>query len=351
MAELDARSNKAARQRIEVGASNPIKFSFTNDDNDQVISTIELPEDSFVNMLHFLDGHELAVASLVNKAWLSSIRLPIVWEEGFDMSRLNSKKVLNMGGLLKLLQQPQFANVKAFALPQKVKLGMSGVKQLAKTLPHLEILDISNVKAQDSDLLLAAEHFPNLNSLHTDMWNVTSGGIAQFSRAAGHQLVDLRILGESITRNHIASSTMDAITSSCPNLKYFAYRSCSVLLFYKPYLDGMRGDKVVALVRACRHLETLELVNTYAHVNQSHFVEIAELVANDLETYALRNIIACNSYGIHPKPEDDTTDEFNICDVLANYTFLNVQDKFSHPRLGKGVMFWGRYYHTNVADL
>ena len=151
-----------------------------------------------------------------------------MYEDGLDMSRLNLNKKLNMTSLVKLLGCPQFANLKALALPYKVKLGKGSIKQLAKALPHLETFDVGfysqNAKAKDEDIVSATENFTSLSGLRTDMWNVTSFGIADAVRAMGDQLLDLRIRADTITKNYPSAATMEAITSSCPNLKYFAYR-------------------------------------------------------------------------------------------------------------------------------
>lgn len=151
-----------------------------------------------------------------------------MYEDGLDMSRLNLKKKLNMTSLVKLLASPQFANLKALALPYKVKLGKGSVKQLAKALPHLETFDVGfyshNTKAKDEDIVSATENFTCLSGLRTDMWNVTSFGITDAVRAMGEQLLDLRIRADTITKHYPSAATMEAITSSCPNLKYFAYR-------------------------------------------------------------------------------------------------------------------------------
>eukprot|EP00956_Cyclotella_meneghiniana_P017259 scaffold27914_cov35-Cyclotella_meneghiniana.AAC.1 len=260
-AELEARSNKAARQQIEVGASQPIKFSFVEEDSGEITSTIEVPEDSFVNILRYLDGRELAKASCVCKVWLSVTRLPIVWEDGLDMSSLNYNKVLNMTGLLKLLQRPQFANVKAFAFPKKVKIGDNTMKQLAKALPHLEALDLSDSKAKDQHVMAAIENFPSLNALRIDTWfSLTSSGITSAVQMMGEQLLDLRI---DAILSYVSQSTMEAIVTHCPNLEYFAYRNNGYS--YYPNSDDVTGESVVALVRACRRLHTVELYKTYVH--------------------------------------------------------------------------------------
>lgn len=346
LAELEARASKTAMKSVEEGASQPITFSFKNNDSEEVAAAVDLPEESFVHVLHFLDGHELVDASLVSKAWLCSTRLPTVWKDGVDMSRGMNKKELNMTGLLKLLRRPQFSELKAIALPNtKMKLGANGVKQLATALPHLETLDFGyysgNTKAKDSHLLAAAELFPQLSGLRLDMWNATSYGIASVARAMGSRLVDLRIRAESITRGFLSQAAMDAIASSCPNLKYFGYKNSEFL--YSPSLDGVRGDKVVALVKACPKLETLELRDVYVHVDKSHYLEIAEFVSERLDQYALRNLIV---YG-HGRISEKVTNPFKICELLSEFTFLNVVDKFCHPRLGTGVMFWDIKYGTD----
>ena len=153
-------------------------------------------------MLKFLNGRDLVKASYVSKVWLSASRLPALWE-GLDMSRLNLDKRLNMTSLLKVLGRPQFAGLKHLALPYKVKLGKNSMKQIAKLLPHIETFDVgyydANVKAKDCDLMALTEHFTNLNSVRTDMWNVTNHGIMSVARAMGEQLLDLRIKGDTIT--------------------------------------------------------------------------------------------------------------------------------------------------------
>eukprot|EP00956_Cyclotella_meneghiniana_P005206 scaffold6482_cov45-Cyclotella_meneghiniana.AAC.9 len=251
-AELEARTNKAARQQIEVGASQPIKFSFVEEDSGEITSTIEVPEDSFVNILRYLDGRELAKASCVCKVWLSVTRLPVVWEDGVDMSSLNYNKVLNMTSLLKLLQRPQFANVKAFAFPKKVKIGDNTMKQLAKALPHLEALDLSDSKAKDQHVMAAIENFPSLNALRIDTWfSLTLSGITSAVQMMGEQLLDLRI---DAILSYVSQSTMEAIVTHCPNLEYFAYRNNGYS--YYPNSDDVTGENVVALVRACRRLHT-----------------------------------------------------------------------------------------------
>lgn len=338
IAELDARAHTLVRQSLQTGARQPIGFSFYGGEGDgDSLSTISLPEECFTNVMHYLEGKEIVFASLVSKVWLSASRLPAVWEDGLDMSRLNYNKALNMTSLLKLLARPQFATLKGLALPRKVKLGKSSVRQLAKLLPHLETFDVGyynqNAKATDTDLLAVATQFGNLTSLRTDMWNVTSSGIVAAARAMGGELVDLRITADTITKHYPSRATVDAILESCPNLRHFAYRTCSSSggsSYYDASLDGMRGNDIIRLVQGCRCLETLELYRAM-NVTQEHFVSIASMVASDLDAFSLRKLVA---YGYD-------NNSHSIRRLLASYSFLQIEDKFVLPKLSRGIRFLG----------
>ena len=348
MAELDARSNRLARQAECEGGGIPIRFQFvegdvedldrkmgSDRDSSSITTTIDIPEVCFVNILQYLEGGEIVHnTSLVSKVWLSGSRLPIVWEDGVDMSRLNfEKKVLNMTSLLKLLGRPQFAMLKGLAIPYNIKLGKTSVKQLAKTLPHLELFDpgyfhsganySKKTNCTDTDLIAASEQFTNLTSLRVDMANVTSNGIKVAVAALGDRLLELKAQADTICKNYLSGEVMETITSSCPNLKHFEYRSGSC----ESSLDGVTGDRIVSLVEGCRRLESLELSKA-RNVTQSHFLQIANLVANDLDGFALRKIVA-NGYSY----------AFNIQTLLAEYTFLEVKDKLVDPWLEKGIFF------------
>ena len=58
----------------------------------KMTTTIHIPEDSFTNILRFLNGREVVNISLVNKAWLSASRLPNLWERLDKSSGLINKK-------------------------------------------------------------------------------------------------------------------------------------------------------------------------------------------------------------------------------------------------------------------
>ena len=352
MAELDARANKLARKVESEGGGLPIRFQFVDSDgkmgetDNPITTTIDIPEVCFVNMLKYLSGKELVDSSLVSKVWCSASRLPIVWEDGVDMSRFNLDKKLNMTSFLKLLERPQFANLKALALPYKVKLGKNSVKQLAKLLPHLELFDPGyyshNTKCTNSDLIAATEHFTCLTSLRADMESATSYGIEVAVRAMGERLTELKVHAYPISRNYLSGQAMETIMTSCPNLKHFAYRCGSYN--YDQSLDGVTGDRVVRLVETCRRLESLALFEA-RNVACQHFLQIAKLVANDLDGFALQKIVANGYSGFTPSGmvDEDVSDPFDIQSLLAAYTFLEVKAKFVHPRLEKGIMFWSEY--------
>ena len=62
--------------------------------------TIEIPEETFVGVLRFLDGRE--------KSWLVSSRLPSLWEKlDATCGLTNKSRKLNMTLFTKLLARPQ----------------------------------------------------------------------------------------------------------------------------------------------------------------------------------------------------------------------------------------------------
>lgn len=284
--------------------------------------------------------------SLVCKAWLSAGRLPTVWGDGLDLSRLNrDTKKLNMTSFLKILERPQFVSVKAIALPYNVKLGKNSLKKLASLLPSLELLDTGyyhsgthysqKMNCTDADLVSITEHFTTLTSLRIDMSAITSNGIDSAARAMGERLLELKASSDTISKNYLSEQNMETISSSCPNLKHFEYRSGSCN-HYNSSLDGVTGDRVVSLVEACRGLESLTLYGAH-NVKATHFLQLANLVGDNLNDYALRKIVA---FGYSARFNSDHP--FDIKTLLAPYNFLEVDDKFVHPRLDKGIMFWSR---------
>ena len=208
-----------------------------------------------------------------------------------------------------------------------MKLGKNSVKQIAKLLPHIETFDVgyydANVKAKDCDLMALTEHFTNLNSVRTDMWNVTNHGIMSVARAMGEQLLDLRIKGDTITDHYLSGTALETITASCCNLEYFAYRVNSSSQFYKSYLDGVTGDRIIALVEGCRRLKAIELYKAL-HVKKGHFAQIANMVAGELDQFALRKIVAVG---------------YGQLFETGDYPFLRIEDNQRFPFLERSVNF------------
>lgn len=200
ISELDARSIQASRASQEEGTRKPIAFRFPANvkrgekkTEDEMWTTIHLPEDSFVPCLKYLTGREVVhCVSFVSKAWMSASRNPGLWETLDKSSGLtNSNKKLNMTALQNLLRRPQFANLKHLMMPRHaLKLSPKGIKQLAQLCPLLELFSVgysthgvAGPKTKDEDLIAIAETFPNLNAIHTHMWSITGKGIVSVAKA------------------------------------------------------------------------------------------------------------------------------------------------------------------------
>ena len=83
---------------------------------------------------------------------------------------------------------------------------------------------------------------------------------------------------------------MRAIASKCPNLRSFTYKLESFgAAYYNRVFDGLSDDGILALVRGCRKLESLELINA-RRVKAACFETIRDTVAADENAYALRSI-------------------------------------------------------------
>ena len=107
-AELEHRSNALARKNESQGTSLPIVFRFNDGDDEDEMTVINIPEDSFTNIFSYLNGREIINASIVSKSWLSVSRLPSLWET-LDKScgLTNKSKALTTTKLIKLLGRPQ----------------------------------------------------------------------------------------------------------------------------------------------------------------------------------------------------------------------------------------------------
>lgn len=159
---------------------------------------------------------------------------------------------------------------------------------IAKACPHLTSINLNYTRAKDNDLLEATEVFPNLNAIQTDMWNVTSRGVAAAAIAMGERLIDIRITAETITCHYLSGSHLEAIAQACPNLQYFAYRvyffstrNESDRTFFetnRTFLETVTGDTLTVLIESCRKLEVLDLRGA-RKVTREDFVSVLKMVA------------------------------------------------------------------------
>ncbi len=209
-----------------------------------------------------------------------------------------------MKSLLALLARPQFANLKSLTIPDKVKVGKTSIKQIAKSCPHMEkfVLGYSETRgwtcahAKSEDIVEAATHLLSLKAIHFDMWTVTNASITAMAEAMGSQLLDLRIRGYGFSSgdNYLSDATLGVLAASCPNLKHFAYRNRSHC--YNIMLDTLSGAGVIGLVQACRRLEVLHLDGA-KRVTRADFAAIIEMVsASNGDEFALRKIKAAGDY-------------------------------------------------------
>jgi hypothetical protein len=326
-ASLDARANALARASVEEGASKPFEFRFsavaggtptTNGvmvmadaadsgekvDGEETFITVSIPAECFLHVLRFLNGCEIVKSSLVSKSWLSEARSPEIWETMDQTTGFSNKsKHFNMKGMVELLSRRQFSNLKSLAVPNYVKLGKSGLKQIAKACPQLTSFEwgfnmISGPRPKDSDLMEVTVHFPNLTSLRTEMWNITSQGIRIAVTSMGESLLDLRIRADTISNHYLSGIDLELIAKACPNIKYFAYVvSKWGGSFTERALENVNGSGVIALVENCRKLEVLELDNAKS-VGREAFETIVQMLnegnggggENGGESFALREI-------------------------------------------------------------
>jgi len=294
MAELEKRTREMTRANESEGTRLPLAFGFAsgvdasvnNDDDDDSggeMIVVHVPEECFVRVMTFLNGHDRVKVSPVCKAWLSVSRMPALWEY-FDDSlfmNMNKAKNTNMTTLLAALGRPQFVNLKSIKLPHKCQIGKRTMKSLATACPHLELLDmgyghLGKGNAKNSELIAVAEHLPSLVSVYTNMWYVTSYGIASMAAAMKSQLLDLRISNDCICQNYLSDVALGVIAKNCPNLQQFHY-SINYISCYRAFFDTLTRAGIISLIRGCRRLDVLFLRNAKQLVRED-FVAILNVL-------------------------------------------------------------------------
>jgi len=177
ISELENRANVLARASESEGTRQPIAFRFP------------------------AEGKR----GEVNKAWLSASRIPSLWTK-LDKScgLTNKSRKLNMTAFLKVLERPQFTNIKHWEMPHHgLNLSKNSIAKLAKMLPNLETFSMNSVwgtgpKMKDEHLLAFVQAFPKLTALHNiEMWAVTNHGIVSMAQVCPN-LLDLRINGSAL---------------------------------------------------------------------------------------------------------------------------------------------------------
>ena len=273
--ELSARANAAERAGGESGVGRPLRFNLRPG------GKISLPEEAFARVLRFLGGREMThTASVVSKCWNSKTRLPALWRRiDRDSGMANSSKKMTMKSFLKVLERPQFAEVRHLSLPSYCKLGKTSMKQIAKVTyrkrmfcmmclpgstlnirhiyrstrqacPLLTTLNIGydgylpGSGMSEQHLLDAAEHMMNLSSIRFGGY-ISSTGVENLVKEMRGQLVDLRVKGR-----YVHDDTLSIIGESCANLRRFAYIGSNT---------SFTGKGVLALLEGCKKLEVLEL--------------------------------------------------------------------------------------------
>ena len=196
IAALENRSNMLSRKSETQGQHSQLAFRFpTKGDGKQgeQFTTIQCPEDTFVNILKYLQGREIVSTSLVCKSWLVTSRLPELWEKLDDACGLTNKsRKLNVTTFLKLLARPQFSCLKHIKMPlHSFQLSKMSISKMSKLLPHLETLEMPEIwstgpKMKDEHIVAIAENFMNLKSIRNiEMWSISNIGIANMAQILG----------------------------------------------------------------------------------------------------------------------------------------------------------------------
>jgi hypothetical protein len=207
---------------------------------------------------------------------LSAVQAPRLWRRALDASEgsaMNPNSKISLKALLAELKRPRYGALEVLVLPRSIKVGKTGLKQLAKCLPHLKALDFgfsaSNLHPSDAELDQAATEITSLVSLRTDMWNVTAVGIWKFSRTMGARLLDFRVADDTITKHYFGNYAAFSLASGCPNLKRLTVIGAWGSHYYEEARDDLDiqtnisaglNQPLMYILRRCPALKRLELV-------------------------------------------------------------------------------------------
>ena len=197
---------------------------------------LELPVECFHLILSHSSTYSLLTSiQRVAKAWLSACQEPSLYK---SLDRL--PLAVTMTPLLALLKQPKFRRVERLVLHHKIKLGVSGAKQLGAIAQHLQHIDACSdhkLHFGDHDLLKLAQEIPTLRSLRLDMWNATSLGIAQATVLIGARLEHLHVEPDNITEHYMSDAALRMIARGCPELRSLSIEASSYTNTTQVYND------------------------------------------------------------------------------------------------------------------
>ena len=243
-AELQHRNNQAMVVSEEEGNRRPLE-----------IRGVRFPEDVIRHILDFLPKTDLVhKISMVSKAFLSIAKSPRTWHtlDASNALSYRSRRVTNMTQFLTLLKKPQFTNLVKLGPPDKVRMRMKALEEIAERCPMLQSIDLgysfwSNMHISPDGLCQLPSLFPHLKEVKFDTFNLTIPSICQFFEAIGGRLKSLSITQR---RCYCTDGTvMNALSSCCPNLESFQYNNRCSIIGIVSFIQNARSLKNLALIR------------------------------------------------------------------------------------------------------
>ena len=256
--ELSARGSRQQRAAEQLGSQSVLSMGGA-----------ALPSDVFEHVAGFIAPKHYDALMATQKAFLSAVQAPRLWRRALDASEgsaMNPNSKISLKALLAELKRPRYAALEVLVLPRSIKVGKTGLKQIAKCLPDLKALDFgftaSNLHPSVADLCQAATEITSLVSLRTDMWNVTNDGIRSLSRIMGARLLDLRVADDTITKHYFFDFAAFCLAEYCPSLKRLTVMGGFGSHYYEEHLDTLNvSTGLMHILLGCPALKRLELVH------------------------------------------------------------------------------------------
>ena len=266
--ELSARGSRQQRAAEQLGSQSAL-----------TMRGAALPSDVFEHIAGYIAPKHYGALMATQKAFLSAVQAPRLWRRALDASEgsaMNPNSKISLKALLAELKRPRYAALEVLVLPRSIKVGKTGLKQIAKCLPDLKALDFgftaSNLHPSEADLCQAATEITSLVSLRTDMWNVTNHGIVTLGPTMGARLLDFRVADDTITKHYFSNFAAFSLATACPNLKRLTVIGGWGSHYYEEARDnldiqpatppGLAGlnQPLMHILRNCKALKRLELV-------------------------------------------------------------------------------------------